>query len=219
MAPQKQKTGELTEALLQPSWFPHSLHCPLVLAQHPSTPTGIHLAVWHSVTPHRKTLMDSPWILPFLLSSLSLPFSALPPPSVYHLLNPPNSLVALPCYPHLLLVGNDVTLLLPGNASSLEDEKCSIVFLPITATVSRSLCLTALPAGVYESPHAAAIKRSIYMSVISSAPRQRPGDKVKTTLGPVRVRANCPRYGKNQSTAPQKGQGVPLRYLRIQLQM
>lgn len=39
------------------------LLCPSV-----STPIGIHLAVQHSVTPHSKMLMDSPSILPFLLS-------------------------------------------------------------------------------------------------------------------------------------------------------
>ena len=45
-----------------------------------STPTGIHLAVWRSVTPHRKTLMDSPWILPFLLSPRASPLC--PPASI-----------------------------------------------------------------------------------------------------------------------------------------
>lgn len=39
----------------------------------------------------------------------------------------------------LLLAGNNVMLLLPGNASSLEDEKCFIVFLSFRAAVSRSL--------------------------------------------------------------------------------
>lgn len=45
-----------------------------------STPTGIHLTVRRSVTPHRKMLMDSPSILPFLLSFYVSPLS--PPASV-----------------------------------------------------------------------------------------------------------------------------------------
>lgn len=47
------KDGGVKNQLLRPS---------------PSTPTGIHLAVQCSVTPHGKALMDSPSILPFLLS-------------------------------------------------------------------------------------------------------------------------------------------------------
>lgn len=58
------------------------LLCPSVSAH-----TGIHLAVRRPVMPHRKTLMDPPSILPFLLS-----LSAFPPPSVCHLLHPSNSL-------------------------------------------------------------------------------------------------------------------------------
>lgn len=49
------------------------LLCPSV-----STPAGIHLAVRHSVTPHRKRLMDSPSVLPSLLS---LYVSLLRPPT------------------------------------------------------------------------------------------------------------------------------------------
>lgn len=61
-----------------------------------STPTGIHLAVRRSVTPHRKTLMDSPSIVPFSSLSLSTSLlSALPPPSVCHLLHPSNFLAPM----------------------------------------------------------------------------------------------------------------------------
>lgn len=45
------------------------------------------------------------------------------------------------CPSQLLRVVNNVMLLLPGNAFSLEGEKCFIVFLLVTAALSRSLPL------------------------------------------------------------------------------
>lgn len=59
-----------------------------LLCRSPGTPTGIHLTVRRSVTLHRETLMDSPSILPFLLSLSASLSSALLPPSVCHLLHP-----------------------------------------------------------------------------------------------------------------------------------
>lgn len=64
-----------------------------------STPIGIHLAVRHSATPHSKMLMDSPSILPFLLS---LYVSFLHLSAIWSIL----LTSSLPCYPMYSLISN-----------------------------------------------------------------------------------------------------------------